>query len=119
MDLKFIKPKENNSVAKITVQKSGRLGFSKGAEELLNIEESKFCKFGFDENEDFFIVMFKEKDSETFSIAKAGEYYYLQAKNLLTDINIDYTSKNTTIFDLQKSELPNAFKMKKRVIEKK
>ncbi len=118
MELNFIKPKESNSIAKITVQKSGRLGFSKGAMEMLDIENNLYCKFGFNDVEELFIVMFSSGDSETFNIAKAGDYYYLQAKTLLADLGIDYKSKDTVIFDIQKSEKNNVFKMMKRVISK-
>lgn len=118
MQLKIIKPKEPNAIAKITVHKTGKLGFSKGADEMLELKENKFAKFGHDENEDFFIVMFKESDEETFNVAKAGDYYYITAKSLLDDLGIDYKSDNTTIFDIRKTELKNMYKLVKRIIEK-
>ena len=57
MQLKIIRPKEANAIAKITVHKTGKLGFSKGAMEILKLEENKYSKFGFNEAEDFFIIM--------------------------------------------------------------
>ena len=118
MQLKIIRPKEANAIAKITVHKTGKLGFSKGAMEILKLEENKFSKFGFNEVEDFFIIMCKESDEETFNVAKAGDYYYITAKSLLEDLEIDYKSDDTTIFDIRKTEEENMYKLNKRVISK-
>jgi len=118
MELKFLKPKENASIAKITVHKTGKLGFSRGAAELLNIEDNRFCKFGINEKEELFIVMCKENDGEAFSIAKAGDYYYVTAKSLLNDLGVDYRTKNTIIFDVFDIKEDKIFKMIQRVIEK-
>ncbi|MCT3761129.1 hypothetical protein CMU95_05300 [Elizabethkingia anophelis] len=119
MELKILKPKESNLVSKITVHKTGKLGFSKGAMEQLNLHTNKFCKFGMNENDELFIIVSGEKDDETYNIAKAGDYYYVSAKALLEDdLNIDYRSKSTTIFDLFRTEDKNIMKMIKRVISR-
>lgn len=118
MQLNFIKPKENKAIAKLTVHKSGKIGLSKGASEVLMVNENKYCKFGTNENGDLFIVMFIKQDEETFSIAKAGAYYYITAKALLKDIGVDYKSEDTIIFDLEDTGDSNIFKMIKRIIEK-
>ncbi len=118
MQLKIIKPKEPNAIAKITVHKTGKLGFSKGAMKILNLEQNKFSKFGYDEEENFFIIMCEDSDDETFNVAKAGDYYYITAKSLLEDLEIDYKSDDTTIFDIRKTEKENIYKLNKRVIIK-
>ena len=109
MNIDFIKPKEINTVAKITIHKSGKMGFSRGASELLKLDVNKYAKFGFNE----------ESDDSTFSISKAGEYYYILAKSLLQEIGIDYTSKDTTIFDIKRTNEEYIYKLNKRVIKKK
>ena len=45
IDLNFIKPKETYGSVKLTVHKTGKLGFSKNAIELLEIEKQnlRFC----------------------------------------------------------------------------
>ena len=73
MNINFIKPKEINAVAKITIHKSGKMGFSRGASELLKLDVNKYAKFGFNEDNDFVIVITQESDDSTFSISKAGE----------------------------------------------
>lgn len=42
MELNFIKPKETVTIAKITIHKTGKMGFSKGAIDLLNIESNGY-----------------------------------------------------------------------------
>ena len=118
MELKFFNPSENTSPAKVTVHRSGKMGFSKGAAELLQIDEMKHCKFGVNNENKLFIVMFTEGVDGTFNIAKAGDYYYVTARSLLNDMGIDYKSKDTVIFDLVKTEQNNIFRMDKRVIKK-
>lgn len=118
MELKFFSPSENTSIAKVTVHRSGKMGFSKGAAELLQIDKKKYCKFGVNEENKLFIVMFERSDDSTFNIAKAGEYYYVTARSLLNDMGIDYKSKDTFIFDLVKTEQNNIYRMDKRVIKK-
>ena len=118
MQLNFIKPKENIATAKLTVHKSGKIGLSKGAADLLQVEKLKFCKFGTNETSEMFVVMFGDSDDETFNIAKAGAYYYISAKVLLKDIGIDYKSNDTIIFDLEETENENVYKMIKRIIKK-
>ncbi|MEJ8590743.1 hypothetical protein JSO54_05785 [Riemerella anatipestifer] len=118
MELRIIKPKEPTAIAKITVQRTGKIGFSKGAMDLLDLEVNKFAKFAFDKDDNFYILMFKKSDEETFNVAKAGEYNYINAKSLLEDLEIDYKSNNTTIFDIRKTEQENVYKLNKRVIKK-
>ena len=118
MQLKIIKPKEANAITKITVHKTGKLGFSKGAMEMLSLEENKFTKFGHDEYDNFYIIMCKESDEETFNVSKAGDYYYINAKTLLEDLEVDYKSDDTTIYDIRKTDKENIYKLQKRVIKK-
>ena len=119
MQIRIIKPKETATPAKITVHKTGKLGFSKGAMELLELGTYRFAKFGFDEDNKLCILMFKDADEETFSIAKAGAYFYITAKTLLQDLKIDFKSANTTIFDIMKTEEPHIFRLSTRVLTKK
>jgi len=118
MELKFFNPSESTSIAKVTVHRSGKMGFSKGASDLLKIDELKYCKFGLNDEQQLFIVMFGDDVEGTFNIAKAGEYYYVTARGLLSDLGIDYKAKDTVIFDLLKTDEENIFRMDKRVIKK-
>ena len=118
MELNFIKPKETATIAKITIHKTGKMGFSKGAIDLLNIESNGYAKFGFNEERELFIVMTTKQDENTYNISKAGQYYYILAKSLLREIDVDYTSADTIIFDILETQNEGVYKLEKRVIKK-
>lgn len=125
LDLNFIIPREGEGSTKLTVHKSGKLGFSKSAIELMNVDEYRYCKFAFNEgienDENIYMVLNKESDEFSFSISKAGEYYYIKAKNFLSDLKIDYTDDSKTyIFDIYKMDHEELiiYKLKKRIIKK-
>ena len=65
------------------------------------------------------MIMSEEGDDETFNIARAGEYFYIAAKSILEDLEIDYKSLDTTIFDLSKTDDDKTFKLEKRILKKK
>ena len=67
------------------------------------------------------MVLNKESDEFSFNISKAGEYYYIKAKNFLSDLKIDYTDDaKTYIFDIYKMDNEDliVYKLKKRIIKK-
>jgi len=126
LNLKFIEPKETDGAAKLTVHKSGKIGLSKSAAELLNIKNNKYCQFARDEDNVndsiLYMLVNKENDEKSFFISKAGDYYYVKAKSLLNDLDIDYTDKTKTIiFDIHQIEYEGnkIYKLTKRIINKK
>lgn len=124
VELDFFQSKEDAGGVKLTVQKTGRLGFSKGAARYLNLSTDKYCKFGRrkeDPNdEDFYMVLTNQPDEYAFKISKAGPYFYIKGKQLLTDMGIDYEDDSETImFDIQEVEgEDNVYRLKKRVRKK-
>lgn len=118
MGLKFIKPKEVTSIAKITIHKTGKMGFSRGASELLKLDINGYAKFGHNEENELFIVMEPNADEDTFNVSKAGAYYYISAKSLLDEIGVDYSKGDTIIYDIKRTEEENVYKLNKRVIKK-
>lgn len=125
MNIEFFKPKETNSACKVTVHKTGKLGFSKSASDILDLKNNKYCKIGKDSNSEgadiLFMLVSTEKDEFSYKISKAGEYYYLKAKQLLLDLEIDYKNdETTTIYDIEKSKINDIafFKLMRRIIYK-
>ena len=126
MNLKFIEPKESDGIAKLTVHKSGKLGLSKGATELLDVANNKYCQFARDEDNSndsvLYMLMNKENNGKSFSISKAGDYFYIKSKGLLNDLDIDYAdASKTIIFDILPIEYEGdkIYKLTKRIIKKK
>lgn len=125
LDLNFITPKEIDGGTKLTVHKSGKLGFSKNAMELLDIENNKFCKFATnnaDVNDtSIYMIVSDVNDNLSFKASKAGEYYYIKARSFLNDLEIDYSDESKTIiFDIQPIDYEGKkiYKLKKRIVER-
>lgn len=128
LELNFIEPQDNKRAIKCTVHKSGKLGFSFGAFEYLKLADYKSISVatnkGVPSDENLYIILNKEESTSSYRISKAGDYYYINAKDLFEKIKVDYTDDSQTIiYDI--SELPQkinnktVFKLKKRVLENK
>lgn len=102
-DIEYFEPEEKYGTTKATVHKSGKLGFSQGAAKLIDFETNKMFKIGrkkseYGLNSDVLVMIpVQEKDDLTFTIGKAGEYYYLKTKRLLTQLNIDYRNESEVV----------------------
>lgn len=110
-NLTFIKPKKQLGKIKLTLQKSGKFGFSNEASKILNLTKNRFIKFGVDNYKNIFLKVQQEHDEECFRISKAGAYFYLNYSELLEIFNVKKTDSIT--FDLIKDK-GNYFKMKIR-----
>lgn len=110
-NITFIKPKKQVGKVKLTLHKSGKLGFSREADKALNISENRYVKFGTDDLKNIYLKTQKELDDECFRITKAGEYFYLNYSELLEVLNVK-KSDNVT-FDLVHND-NQYFKLVKR-----
>lgn len=102
MELKYIKPKNSIGKTKITVHKSGKLGFSTQATKSIMVDDYNFLKFGIDKNNKIFISALKYDDGDCFRIAKAGQYYYIKKdENLLSALGVK--NGDSVCFDFGKT----------------
>lgn len=98
----FENPDNNYGTIKASVHKTGKLGFSSGAEKFMNLREDLYTKIGFDkENDNKLYLIIQENSDNAFKIAKAGEYFYINLKHVFDSKNIDYKSKSI-IYDIKK-----------------
>jgi len=125
IEIDFFKPKESDRNAKVTVHKTGKLGFSKSASDIMDLANRRYCKIGKDTNGEgnkvLYMVVQTNKDEYSYKISKAGNYFYLKAKQLLIDLGVNYQDDNSTvIYDIVPVNLEEKeyFKLTKRVIEK-
>lgn len=126
MKLRYYNANEYSTKLKVTVQRTGKLGFTRQTADAL----------GFSKKADNFIIIATDEESEgdlylingapsgehPFRVNKAGDYYYANTAALLDEIGIDYKDTSTTIiFDLikVKDETLDLYKMNKRIIKKK
>jgi hypothetical protein len=124
MKLRFIKVSDVDIKAKATIHKTGKLGFSSNAIDYLQIDENKFIKFAFDDEDKkediMYAVITDADDSESFNISKAGNYFYVNTKGLFDNLGFDYTN-NKIIYDLVKFDYEGhqIIKMIRRIISNK
>ena len=82
--------------AKSTIQRNGRLGFTREAAELIGIHEGLSALFAVIPNGDLALVVCDESESRGFKFQKAGEYFYIRMKNFFDSQSIDYVGKRVT-----------------------
>jgi hypothetical protein len=105
----FKVPAESYGSLKATVHKDGKLGFSSGAENLLNLskDESYFLVATNAEDstdKSLYFLPAKKGDVNVFKASKAGNYYYMRIKHILDEMGIDYETSRV-IYDIKKKEM--------------
>lgn len=93
--------------AKATVQRTGKLGFSMEAAELLGLREnmsgmeseSKRMILQEMDGHDWLAVVVNETNERGFKIQKGGDYYYLNMRQYFKASGIDYLN-NRVIYDI-------------------
>ena len=124
MKLKFIKAEETERNAKATVHTTGKLGFSRDAIDYLGISEDstiQFAQNAEDENDmNLYAKIYPSMQEGAFKIYKAGEYFYVNTKNMFDALGIEY-KKTKIIYDLVKGDYEGEkiIKMLRREIIKK
>lgn len=124
MRIKFIKANELRPQAKATAHQTGKLGFSSECEEYMGIKEGMGLSIGVNEEDDSDLNLYalvQDKPEEgSFKILKTGDYFYINAKLLFQELDIDFKNKRV-IFDIKKTELDDLsiFKFHRREISKK
>jgi bifunctional DNA-binding transcriptional regulator/antitoxin component of YhaV-PrlF toxin-antitoxin module len=123
MKIQFVKPNVANINVKATVHINGKLGFSKAATKKFGLDEGKFIKIGVnseDENDKNLYVIIKNfDDGESLKIHKAGQYYYVNTRQLFDSLSIDYLNKKI-IYDVEDFEYSNIkmYKFVKRELDR-
>lgn len=105
MKLKFIKTDNERGIAKATIQKTGRLGFSMEAIKKLQLRVGKSVSIAIDEeelsNKNIYIRINNELEEGAFILNKAGDYYYLNTKYFFDSLGINFRNKSKTyIYDI-------------------
>ena len=126
MGLSVYSAKLYSAKMKVTIQATGKLGFTTETASALGLTNDTYIKIaGDDEAKDvLYMIVCPDKDEDGFKTHSSSGYYYLQTTMLFNDLHIDY--KNFTVmFDLNREpELDNVaggtvYKMNKRQNPKK
>lgn len=122
LKLKVHKANELDRNVKATVQSTGRLGFSDGANKKMKIETGKFLMLATneeDEKDENLYAWLEETDKNGgFRINKGGQYFNANTKPLFDELKINYKdAENLIIYDIVDFEYEGnpIFKFVKRV----
>lgn len=109
MALTLLSAKNFTFTLKVTIQRSGKLGFSAPTAEALGIDTNTYAKFYMDdENKLSPVVVFsKNKDDDSFKANKSGDYYSLSTTILFDSLGFDFKKQNI-ICDLKREEEADA-----------
>ena len=124
MKLNFIKAQDIDRNAKATIHQSGKLGFSSDAANKLGLAGGvKGIIIAMNEDradENLYIKVMEGISEAAFTLIKAGDYYYVNAKAFFDTYDIDYRN-NKIVYDILNFtyEGEAMFKFLKRELKKK
>lgn len=103
MAIQFFSAKQFGKPLKVTIQKTGRMGFTDQTAKSLNLNESTYFFFGKDENigADLIMVKTNEANEDAFRTIRSGQYYYLATAALFDLLGYNY-KKEPIIFDVKR-----------------
>ena len=103
MNIQVLSARQYSRKLKITLQATGRLGFSEDTAKEFKLSSCQaFIKFLRDEDTDkMFLALLYHPDEDAFRVCKSGNYYNLMTSQMFKDLGIDY-KKNTVIYDLSR-----------------
>jgi len=109
MALTLLSAKNFTFTLKVTIQKSGKLGFSAPTAEALGIDTNTYAKFYMDDENPMspVVVFSKNKDDDSFKANKSGDYYSLSTTILFDSLGFDFKKQNI-ICDLKREEEADA-----------
>ena len=124
MDIEFIPYEAGEGKAKCTIHLNGKLGFSKEAINMFNIDATKAIKLGIDASDktstDIYLQVLEYYTEGAYKIIKAGNYFYLNTKAFFEKLNVEYKKKKI-IYDIEDFEYKGIkmFKLKRRELDRK
>ena len=109
MALTLLSAKNFAFTLKVTIHKSGKLGFSAPTAEALGIDTNTYAKFYMDDENPMspVVVFSKNKDDDSFKANKSGDYYSLSTTILFDSLGFDFKKQNI-ICDLKREEEADA-----------
>lgn len=100
MAINIISAKQFATKMKVTIQSSGRLGFTDDTAKVLDLASGKYVKFAQDdETSILYFILVNEECEDAFSIRESGGYFYVPTKMMFDMLGMDYENNNI-MFDL-------------------
>ena len=100
MAITILSAKQFATKLKVTIQASGRLGFTDETAKVLDLPSGKFAKFAQDDEKDvLYLIIINNVDEDAFRIRESSGYFYVPAKQLFDTLGFDYENNNI-MFDM-------------------
>lgn len=94
---RIVDAQQMSRISKATVQKTGRLGFSSSATQMLGLSSEKsVILFEDDTCRDLYLVVIDGRDERGFYVRSVGEYFYIYMKVFLDQRHVDYRNKHVS-----------------------
>ena len=102
MAIQFYSARNFGRVLKVTIQKSGKLGFSGDTATAMDLDTNTSFLTGKDESikADLIMVKIKEPNPDAFQVRKSGQYYFLDTTALFDLLRYNYKSGSNIFFDV-------------------
>lgn len=119
MKLRFITPENPDRNLRATAHKNGKLGFSIAAARKMRLAVGYSAAVAINEDDPtdnhLYVIVYPGLKDDNFKISKAGDYYYLNAKPLFDQLNIDYKNESV-VYDISEDIVNrvNVFKFSRR-----
>lgn len=123
MKINFFNPEHLDKNLKVTIHKTGKMGFTMDASKKLRLNINNSANIGSnseDSTDDNLYLFIYSDDQGAFKISKAGNYFYINTKLIFDNLKIDYVKENV-IYDMSEMEDGSTkfYKLKRRENKKK
>lgn len=101
MSLTIYSARSYTAKLKVTVQSTGKLGFTAETAKALQLTPDTYIKIGRDDDQDglLFMIVCNVPDDDGFKVCHTSGYYSLPTTLLFKELGVDYTGY-TVIYDL-------------------
>jgi hypothetical protein len=100
MAIKILSAKKFATTLKVTIHRTGRLGFTDETAKALDLKSGKFAKFAQDdETKSLYLIINNEASEDAFSVRETSGYFYVSTKVLFDTLGFYYENGNI-MFDL-------------------
>jgi len=112
-------PKELNKTYRVSVHRSGRIGFTSEAAEKMKLSDYKSANISRNGDDvldtNLYLTLHKEKDTGAFRINTNGPYFSINIKLVLDAVKIDY-SEGKAWFEMEEIEIEGnkVYKLKRK-----
>lgn len=103
---KIVQATRLSRIAKASVHRTGRLGFSQGAARMLGLGENKTVLLFESEGRNLFLVVVDGRDERGFFTRGIGDYWYIATKVYYDQAGVDYVRN---VVDYEVTELSDRF----------